>query len=82
MYDDDNDGIITIKELKPVLRALGYKPNSIVSDKIREIDIEREDEEGRLNCDDFLNLVCQQFRYTSKSEDMLEDFEAIDANKD
>lgn len=82
MYDDDNDGIISTKELKPALRALGYNPNSVVLDKIKAIDDESEDGEGRLEYEDFLNLVCQQIRYSFTSKDMLEDFEAIDVNKD
>lgn len=82
LFDDDKDGIITTKEVKPAMRALGYNPNSVILDKIKAIDIGREDGDGSLNYEDFLNLVCQQIRYSFSSEDMFKDFEEIDVNND
>lgn len=82
LYDDDKDGIITTKQVKPAMRALGYNPNSVVLEKIKAIDIESEDGEGRLKYEDFLNLVCQQIRYSFTSEDMFKDFQDIDVNND
>jgi calmodulin len=82
MYDIDDDSIISTKDVLPALRALGYNPNTVIFDKIREIDMESEDDEGRLKYDDFLELVCQQIRYSFSKEDMLEDFKIIDINND
>lgn len=84
MYDKDNDGIITTKDAKPAMRALGHNPNSVVLEKIKEIEIESEDAdgEGKLKYHDFLDLVCQQIRYSFTAEDFLEDFKAIDVNND
>lgn len=82
MYDEDNDGIITTKQLVPALRALGYNPSSVVLDKIKEMDADGEEGEGRVEYAGLLEIVCQQIHYSFTSEDMLKDFEEIDVNKD
>lgn len=74
MYDDDKDGIITTKEVKPAMRAFGYNPNSVVSEKIKAKG-KSEDVEGRLN-------YREQIRYSFQSENMKKDFEDIDVNND
>lgn len=71
LYDDDNDGIITTKDLVGTMRALGYNPNSVILDRIKTIDALSEYSQGRLKYGDFIDLVCQQFRYSFTSDDIL-----------
>lgn len=74
LYDDDNDGIITTDDLVRTMRALGYNPNSVILDRIKTIDAVSEDA--------FIDLVCQQIRYSFTRDDILEDFMVIDVNGD
>lgn len=39
MFDKDNDGIITTKDVKPAMRALVQIPNSVVLEKILEKEV-------------------------------------------
>lgn len=69
MYDDDKDGIITTKEVKPAMRAFGYNPNSVVSEKIKAKG-KSEDVEGRLNYQ-------EQIRYSFQSKNMYKDLKTL-----
>lgn len=82
MHDEDMDGVISTQVVVSALRAFGYRPNKPVMDKIKQLDMENEDGIGKLKYDNFLDLVCQQIRYSFTSEDLLEDLKAIDVNDD
>lgn len=80
MYDKDADDTITTTELIPALRALGYNSNQVISEKIKEMDLESDDGVGKLNFDNFLDFIVMHIRYSFTSEDMMEDFKLIDVN--
>lgn len=82
MYDRDADNTITTTELIPALRALGYNTNQVISEKIKEMDLESDDGVGKLSFDDFLNFIVMHIRYSFTSTDMMEDFKLIDVNND
>ncbi|CAO1403191.1 unnamed protein product [Diamesa serratosioi] len=82
MFDTDNDEFINTKELLPAMRAVGYNPNSVILDLIKEKDVDSEDGIAKLNFDEFVHIVCQQIRYTYTSDDIIEDFKLIDTDGD
>lgn len=82
MFDTDNDDFINTKELLPAMRAVGYNPNSVILDLIKEKDIDSDDGIAKLNFDEFVRTVCQQIRYSYTSDDIIEDFKLIDTDGD
>lgn len=82
MFDTDNDEFINTKELLPAMRAVGFNPNSVILDLIKEKDVDSEDGIAKLNFDEFVRIICQQVRYTYTSDDIIEDFKLIDKDGD
>lgn len=82
MHDEDKRGIITTTRARYALKALGHNPNEMILEKMKAIAIESEDGEGKLSFENFLDLVCQQIRYSFTDEDMIEDFKTIDKDED
>jgi Ca2+-binding EF-hand superfamily protein len=82
LYMNEKDNTITTSELVSALRALGYNSNQVILDKIKEMDIEKEDGVSKLKFQDFLNFVVTYIRYAFSMEDMLSDFKLIDADND
>lgn len=82
MFDTDKDEFLNTKELLPAMRAVGYNPNSVILDLIKEKDVDSEDGIAKINFDEFVRIVCQQIRYTYTSDDIIEDFKMIDTNGD
>lgn len=82
MYDSDEDEIITTTQLVPALRALGYKTNRIIIEKIRKKNLESEDGIGKLKFEDFVKFVITYIRYAFSKDDMIADLRLIDVNND
>jgi Ca2+-binding EF-hand superfamily protein len=82
MFDIDKDGKLTTKELVQALRALGQNPNSVIRERITDLDVDSEDGLGRLNYSQFLRFYVANVRYSFKSSDIVKDFALIDADND
>jgi Ca2+-binding EF-hand superfamily protein len=67
-FDKDNDGIITLKELTSIMRALGLNPTEL---DIQEI-IKKygKSDNGKIEFNDYLDLIQQKFK-EPESEDQL-----------
>jgi Ca2+-binding EF-hand superfamily protein len=68
-FDKDNDGIITIKELTSIMRALGLNPSDI---DIQEI-VKRYDksESGKIEFGDYFDLIQQRYKEPESEEELI-----------
>ncbi len=76
IVDKDRDGLITIKELTMVLRSLNsdFTQNQVDS-IISEVDTNFS---GKLNLEDFLNLMGSNYRETDSDEEIINAFKVFD----
>lgn len=71
LFDRDNDGIITIKELGTLMRSLGHNPTeNELADMINE--------EGTIDFLEFLKRMARNMRKMSFEEQILEAFQVSD----
>ena len=76
LFDTNDDGIITQKELRNILHSLGQNPTECeLHDMIREVDA---DGNGFLNFNDFLSIMARRKKDTSVEEDIIEAFKVFD----
>jgi len=76
LFDKDNDGLITSKELGTVMRSLGQNPTeSELADMIREVDA---DGNGSIDFPEFLTMMARKMRDTESEEDVREAFRVFD----
>lgn len=76
VFDKDNDGFITLKELGTVMRSLGQNPTeSELHELIREYD---KDESGTIDFTEFFDLMYKKMKETEMEKEILEIFEALD----
>ena len=80
MFDKDNDGSITIKELRTAMRSLGYNPSAEeLQDLIREYD---KDDSGTIELNEFMKLMTNKIKEQEEVNQLIEMFEVFDRNGD
>jgi len=81
LFDRDNDGSITAKELGTVMRSLGQNPTqSEINDIINEFDA---DENGTIDFTEFLTLMEKKLKQAETEDDEIrEAFRVFDKNGD
>lgn len=76
IFDRDNDGYLTIKELAEIMRNLGNAPTEgEIQDMILEVDI---DGNGNINFQEFLSLMARRMRDGDLEEEMKQVFKLFD----
>ena len=76
MFDKNGDGTITINELGTVMKSLGTNPtNAELQDIINEVDA---DGNGKLEFDEFCNLMARQMKDANQEEELKERFKLFD----
>ncbi len=76
VFDKDNDGFITIKELGTVMRSLGHNPTEgELQDMIKLYD---KDESGTIDFPEFLDLMTTKMKETELEEQLIETFKVFD----
>ncbi len=76
VFDKDNDGFITLKELGTVMRSLGQNPTeSELHDIIKQYD---RDDSGTIDFIEFFDLLYKKMNDTELEQEILEIFEAFD----
>ncbi|KAK6127796.1 hypothetical protein DH2020_038505 [Rehmannia glutinosa] len=79
LFDKDGDGSITSKELGTVLRSLGQNPTEAeLQDMIKEADA---DLNGKIDFNEFLNLMAAQMKDTDSEEALREAFNLCDKDQ-
>ncbi|XP_059528970.1 centrin-2-like [Myotis daubentonii] len=75
LFDTDATGTIDVKELKVVMRAMGFEPKKEEIMMISEIDPEGT---GKMNFNDFLTVMTQKMWEKDSKEDILKAFKLFD----
>ena len=76
VFDKDNDGFITIKELATVMRSLGHNPTEMeLQEMIKKYD---KDESGTIDFPEFLELINTKIKETELEEQLIETFKVFD----
>eukprot|EP00092_Neocalanus_flemingeri_P091157 GFUD01115535.1.p1 GENE.GFUD01115535.1~~GFUD01115535.1.p1 ORF type:complete len:153 (+),score=53.11 GFUD01115535.1:136-594(+) len=76
LFDKDDDGIITIKELGTVMRSLGQTPTEDeLQDMINVVDI---DENGTIEFVEFLSMMARKMREPDRDEGLQNTFRVFD----
>lgn len=80
MFDKDNDGKITTKELGTVMRLLGQNPSeSELNDMINEVDI---NSDGSIDFPEFLTMMARKLKDNDSELEIMEAFKVFDRNGD
>lgn len=76
IFDRDQDGYITIKELADIMRNLGNPPTEgEIQDMINEVDI---DGNGNINFQEYISLMARRMRDGDLEEEMKQVFKLFD----
>jgi len=76
LFDKDNDGNITTKELGTVMRSLGQNPTeSELADMINEVDA---DGNGDIDFSEFLTMMARKMKDTDSEDEIKEAFKVFD----
>lgn len=76
IFDKDNDGFITIKELATVMRSLGQNPTDAeLQEILKEYD---RDDSGTIDFKEFLALMEKKIRDSKLEEELIEAFKVFD----
>lgn len=80
LFDKDNDGLISNKQLKKVMNSLGINSTeSELRDMVNQIDMNND---GRVDFQDFLNLMCSKINTDYSEEGLKEAFKLFDKDQD
>ena len=80
LFDHDENGSISAKELGEVLKALGQNPSkNELSDMINEVDV---DGNGTVEFAEFVILMTNKVKELNKDEEIKEAFDVLDKEKD
>lgn len=80
LFDHDENGSISAKELGEVLKALGQNPTkNELSDMINEVDV---DGNGTVEFAEFVILMTNKVKELTKEEEIREAFDVLDKEKD
>ncbi|KAK9480165.1 hypothetical protein V1514DRAFT_326587 [Lipomyces japonicus] len=76
LFDRNNDGQITTKELGTVMRSLGQNPSEAeLADMINEVDV---DNNGTIDFPEFLTMMARKMKDTDSEEEIKEAFRVFD----
>lgn len=76
VFDKDNDGFITLKELGTVMRSLGQNPTEMeLLELIKQYD---RDESGTIDLAEFSELMMKKMKESEIEQEIFEIFEALD----
>jgi calmodulin len=76
IFDKDNDGFITINELRTAMRCLGYETKiEELQELIKEFD---KDENGNLDINEFVELVNKKIEEAEKEKELIDTFNIFD----
>ncbi|KAJ8097853.1 hypothetical protein POJ06DRAFT_270668 [Lipomyces tetrasporus] len=76
LFDKNNDGQITTKELGTVMRSLGQNPSEAeLADMINEVDV---DNNGTIDFPEFLTMMARKMKDTDSEEEIKEAFRVFD----
>ena len=76
LYDANNDGTITVRELGQAMRQLGQDPtDEELADMINEVDA---DGNGTLDFDEFCNLMARNIKEGNPEAELKEKFKLFD----
>ena len=77
-FDTDKDGVITTKQLGPLLRQCGENPTEAdIQDMVNEID---SDASGYLQFPAFLNLMAKKYSDNNAEDEIREAFRVFDSD--
>ncbi|XP_078173050.1 calmodulin-like [Carex rostrata] len=80
LFDKDNDGCITMHELRTVIKQLGQNPTEEdVQEMIREVDA---DGNGTVEFNEFLALMERKLKETDSDDELREAFRVFDKDND
>ncbi|ODV94649.1 hypothetical protein PACTADRAFT_50513 [Pachysolen tannophilus NRRL Y-2460] len=80
LFDKDNDGKITTKELGTVMRSLGQNPSeSELNDMINEVDVNND---GSIDFPEFLTMMARKMKDSDSEAEIIEAFKVFDTNGD
>ena len=69
-FDKDNDGVITLKELTSIMRALGLNPTELdIQEIIKKYD---KSETGKIEFNDYFDLIQQRFREPESEDELIQ----------
>lgn len=78
LFDRDSNGFITTKELGSIMRTLGFNPNEEdLQQMIFTVDY---DGDGKLNFEEYINLMEQQKTPDEREEDIIQAFRVFDSD--
>jgi calmodulin len=76
IFDKDNDGFITINELRTAMKSLGYETGIEELQKlIKEFD---KDENGNLDINEFVELINKKIDEAEKEKELIDTFNLFD----
>lgn len=76
VFDKDNDGFITIKELATVMRSLGHNPTETeLADMIQQYD---RDGSGTIDFAEFFELMMKKMNDIKLEDELIEIFKVLD----
>ena len=79
-FDKDNDGFISIKELRTIMLTFGFKPTmEEIRNLIKEYD---KDENDVIELNEFIDLMNKKIKEQEEEQDLFETFELFDRNGD
>jgi len=80
VYDKNNDGTITTKELSTVMRSLGQNPTDAeVQDMINEVDV---DGSGAMEFPEFCVMMFKKMQESNTEEEVREAYRVFDKDRD
>lgn len=80
LFDKNNDGKITTKELGTVMRSLGQNPSeSELNDMINEVDM---NSDGSIDFPEFLTMMARKLKDNDSELEIIEAFKVFDRNGD
>lgn len=76
VFDQDEDGTITIKELESVMKVLGHNPSrEEIREMIKDVDT---DNSGSIEFSEFLALMAGKMKDTDTEEELTQAFKVFD----
>ena len=80
MYDKNNDGTITTKELSTVMRSLGQNPTDAeVQDIINEVDV---DGSGSMEFPEFCVMMVKKMSESNTENEVMEAYRVFDKERE
>ena len=80
VFDKDNDGFITTKELGTVMRSLGHNPQEA---ELREmIKLYDKDDSGTIDLTEFMDMMNNKMKEQEEEEELFETFKVFDKDND